>query len=398
MINLRKIFTGKVIKNLILGVLTNFISVIVLQLALLPKLNEIYGESYFGQILVILGVVNVIGVVVGNSGNNLRLVNYKSYKKMNLDNSDFDILVKKYSFFAFLLSVLLLSIITMDIYSAIIFSIVMLLIVYRSYLIVVFRENLNYVMIFLHAFIYSFGLFLGYLMIELISFWWVPYLLGEIFSILFLVKFTKFSNLKVFKLGNPEIESDYIRVILMFLILNLTVYLDRFILYPVLGSEEVTIIYVSSLIPKMLITGLSPVLGVVLSYISKLSTGAFRKYKPILLITSSLLIVFSFLISILFYHLLIPVLYSNVVSESSKYIVIISLSYSLILVSNILAPFILRYKNTKHNLQVQLIYFVVYLLLGIIGSFTMGLIGFAIALLVSSIIKLLVSIKKFIII
>lgn len=68
-------------KDFIYSILSNVLLMILLQLFLLPLYSKEHTTKEFGQFLLLLTLVNIISPILGNTLNNIRLINKK--KKNN---------------------------------------------------------------------------------------------------------------------------------------------------------------------------------------------------------------------------------------------------------------------------------------------------------------------------
>lgn len=384
----------KVLVDFLLNFIASLLTTGITQLLLFPWLSRIMSEEKYGLVLAIMGVVNTITGTVGGSLNNTRLIVNSEYDG-NAMKGDFNLLL------IFLSLLGLIAFLAYLFYQHIFgFTIVLLLSIlilaasFRNYGTVFYRLSLNYKKILLSSVIISAGSIAGMMIIyyfELSDLWYFPFLLGEIFGIVYILLSTKVlrEGCKFTKMKNRVIKIEIV-LLTTTLLSNVLTYLDRLVLLPLLGGEAVSIYTVASFLGKSFGTIMLPLAGVLLSYYAQKNYIMTKsKYWKINLMMFGLGIPF-FLISIFLSPVVTRWFYPTIVDDAIKYMVLANSSAIILTIANMTQPAVLKYASIKWQIIIQLIYAILYLGFGYFGSKLYGLMGFAVAALFASVIRLLV--------
>lgn len=381
----------KFISDVILNIFAAGVTAVILQFGVYPLLNKGLNPELFGEILVMMSVVNIVGVLLGNSLNNIRLIYDKEYKIEKI-NGDFLIIL----FFAVFLNLLIMSSIVFFLWSNesmfgnLLLILISVLTMLRAYLTVDYRLNLNYKKVLQHSLVYSLALLLGTFVLFITDIWQLVFFIGEFISFIFLLLTTNLfkESLKIsFKFKNTF--KQYILLSTSNLFGNILMYIDRIIIFPFLGGHQVAVFFTATVIGKL--SGLiqTPISGVVLSYLSnkseKLTLKAFWLVNLLILLFSSLAFIFTIIIS----KYLLSFLYSDLYLEASSILVIANLAAILLGSCSISQAIVLKYSATYFQILIQLAYGFVYIVGGLIMINSDGLEGFCIAVLVAAIFKFL---------
>ena len=176
----------------------------------------------------------------------------------------------------------------------------------------------------------------------------------------------------------------------------MTGYVDKLILYPMLGSAVVSIYYASTIFGKIIIQFLGPVNSVILSYLAKsdgVKKRTFIKYLALILGVAVIGFIFCMLIS----EFMLDLLYPNLKMDAMKFIPIATVTGLVNMVITAVSPFILRFKKITWQLVINITSTVLYLGFSLGFYFGFGLIGFYAGILVAYIIKLLILVLIFMI-
>lgn len=83
----------KIISDITLNILASVGPIFVLQFLILPLVASKINSDSYGQLLTIVGLMNLSAATLGNVLNNSRLINYKKYEELNIEG-DFNIILK----------------------------------------------------------------------------------------------------------------------------------------------------------------------------------------------------------------------------------------------------------------------------------------------------------------
>ena len=239
-----------------------------LQFLAYPIINQRVGNEAFGSILTIYTIITITSVVLGNTLNNIRLINMNLYKSNHYYWKFVLILLISILIESIALIIVFLyffNLNTIDIIFLILLNILMCL---RIYLNVFFRMTLKYNQILYIALIQFLGLLIGLLLYYLTQNWIVCFITSELFATIYTLVKLRGLTIGAYQSEDNNVVKDYVMLLSTNSLNNLNLYLDRLILLPIIGGTAVTISFLSTFIGKMLATFLYPINNVVLSHIS----------------------------------------------------------------------------------------------------------------------------------
>lgn len=378
----------KIINDVVLNIFASGIMVGILQILVYPFLNKLNNSDAFGEILITMAVVNIIGVLFGSSLNNIRLKYHNDYISNKL-NGDFSLLVLISTILNIIVTLTWLNVISeLTIWELITLVLVSVLTMLRAYMIFEYRVNLHYKKILQNGLVYSFGLVIGLVIVYITSVWQLVFLVAEVVSFVFLLLTTKVIREPILLTNRFKNTSiNFLYLALSNALTNILMYLDRLILYPILGAHQVAVFFAATIVGKASSFVLNPISGVVLSYLSRRKENISTK---IYLKVNILIMLFCLIVSILAVlssFLLLPLLYSDLYKDTLGILIVANISAVINASTSIPQTIVLKYSKTYHQISIQIIYTVLYLALGISFLHNWGLIGFCYGLLISSLIK-----------
>ena len=311
--------------DFLLNLLATFVSTGVMQLVLYPQLALHMDDEHYGGMLTAMGVVNILALSFGNNLCNARIVLNEKYKK--------DAIVGDFQLLALISVAVTVAVVCLsDIYfkwpAYILIGIAVLasVTVLKSYYLVTYRLSLNYrqnlwANIVMAAF-YVPGSFV------LIRYMPWPYVFA--LPCLAGIGYVACSS-DILK--EPFVRTTRFRestkvvtmLILSGIIGNLTMYLDRFIVYPILGGSSVSYYTIAAFFAKSLSMVLLPMTAVLLSYIAadkiRVSGKRFSFINLALLLLSALFL----LITITVGYYITAWLYPSLIDASRPYLLLASI-------------------------------------------------------------------------
>lgn len=389
MINIRKILS-----DVFYSLFSSAFPLILLQLFILPAVASSVSAEYNGLILTIISLITIFSSAFGNSLNNARLLTEKEIGKD--EKGDYNLLILFFSILNVIFLLIAIRVLNLDVEYT--FLIVLSSVVYMliQYYIVYYRIDINYQKVLISNIFLCIGYIIGFFIFKKTEIWILIYFLGYVFSLLYIlyqnplfkepIKITK--NFK-------KVVSVSSTLLLVTFVASLLNYIDRLILFPLLGGEMVSIYYSASLIGKLGGMVVSPINSVVLSYIVKIKEIKLKQFLSVLAILFVLIIVGYFL-SVLVAKPILYILYAQWASESMKYIPITTLTAMITIATTVLNPFILNWCHTKWQLVINITYLIAYLVLSFSLINLYGLYGFCIGFLFATIIKFVLMIFVFI--
>lgn len=378
----------QILNDFILNLIAVGLPLVVLQIIVLPFIAKFVSNDDYGYILTTVAMVNVIITATANILVNVRLLMNEEYKASKIEG-DFNFI---------LIIMCIINVVVMNIYSilyhesiqsmilTIIYSILYTM---QTYLTVGYRINLNYKKILYNSIIMTLGYIVGIIIFKVINYWQIIYILGMIFSIVYQLCTTKLMSepYKITKLF-PKTLNKTIILVITSLSISLMTYLDRLILYPILGGNDVAVYYVASLYGKLVCMILTPISSVLLSYYSKMNNINTKQFWFINIIVIVISIII-FIIGIFIAKPIIGIIYPGLINDAIKYLNIANLAAIINGISTIVQPVLLRFCNIKWQIVIQIIHISIY----IAGITTIvvntGLLGFCEVALAANFIRLL---------
>lgn len=384
---------SRVAKDFSLNILASLVITAVTQIIVYPWLAREYDAVLYGVILTIMGVGNTLVTTVGVSLNNTRLLMVTDYEETG-QTGDFMLLLTALNFVSLILFYIYIR--TTDI-SINTFTMVLLLMYIilgnaRGYGMVAYRLILDFRKNLLCSIFVAGGNITGVFLVVFAhqrALWPLIFVLGEGFGIAILLINTKILYEPLTRTTLFTKTSGELLILLVTtLIGNLLIYLDRILLLPILGGEAVSTYTTASFFGKCLGLLLTPMAGVLLSYYAQgdyaMTTKKFRGIN----ITVLLFAVGFFLISLLLSDPVTGLLYPTLIASARPFLLIANITMIIASVGNMTQPAVLKYAPTWFQIVIQLVYCLLYVGGGYIGSMYNGLQGFAIAALIAALFRL----------
>ncbi len=379
----------KILTDVLLNIFATLVCSIVLNFYVFPKLANIYNEVDNGNMLTIYGIISIGISALGNTLTSVRLLMNKNNDEKMLANGDFNIIILILSsigsLFIFIITYLAFDNTPITIIFILLTSFIG---IYRAYLIVSYRIELNFVKQLISNGFLAIGYILGVFFARDIKYWPVPFLMGESLSLLFSLFASKVTR-------EPfRISKNFKKVTKVFVLLCLTnligasiSYLDRFLINPLLGAENVSKFFVSSFWGRCLGPFIAPLSAVALSYLSKANIKINKKVFIILFVVGYIPILFMIAASLFIGPFFTKIFYGSYYESVKKYIFIASSGILLGYATDLVTPLIITSVDVKKILIVQIIYLLLYLIFAFVGAFYYHIIGFCFGLLFANICK-----------
>ncbi len=266
----------------------------------------------------------------------------------------------------------------------------------REYLIVSFRIHLNFKAIMYNNYLLGIGYIYGTYLFYLTGIWQYIFLLGYGFSLYYIIKKSDLilEPLVITKLFKKTTYNSVI-LLLSSLLKNVLNYADKLLIFPLLGPTAVSIYYTSTLIGKIMSMVITPINGVILSYLAKYENFSTKRFISILFATGIVGVVgyvFSILISPFVLHLLYPIW----ATDSLNYIYVTTATAIVGLIGSVVQPFVLKFTHMNWQLLINGSNVLVYVFFSILLYQQYGLMGFCIGILISNVYQLVLMIGIFV--
>jgi len=357
----------------------------VLQIVVTPLLNRLMGAEQLGNLLYITGLVAIICPSVGQALNTSRLV---VRRDCEVTNGDYDWLLLLFGVIgSFVALVMSRNSITNMAMAAGVF-IMFMLTVFRYYGDVEYRLNLNYRRYFIYYLLIGIGYLAGFGIYYVTGQWVWIYLTGEGAALVFVgitgKVFYNFWNRSRF--FSTALSRGFF-LMLSYLVTNTTLNIDRLVIRQVLGNEQVTWYYVTSLIGKTLVLLIAPINTIVISYLTKRKERLTRlQYGKAALAGGIVSFVF-FLACQVGTPLFVWLFYRNLYDSVKGIVTVVNLAQILGLYSAFLFILVLTFTDERWQLGIQLAHFGILLAVSIPAAKIYGLEGFAYASLGANILR-----------
>lgn len=365
-------------KNVLINIVSTGLLTGLTQLVVFPIISRMIDAEAFGIAVSLYGFNNLIVVFLGNTINNIRLI----YDDKVEEKGNFSVLLLFSLAASFLVSLILYSLYSSDpsfweLFILIVFTVLGTL---RSYLLVYFRLNLEYEKILYTNLAILLGYAIGMAIFFVVPFWGFIFLIGELLGVGYAVKVTPFLLEKPRKTENIFfLAKETVNLTFSNGVSNGLKYLDRFLITPVLGATSMSLYYSVSVFSKMINMVVIPFNNVLLSYINRMAVEEGRKYFLAINVASVILMIPTFIVLNLVTPFMLEILYPQFVEQAMPYIWIVNLANVFNLLTSISNPFILKLHQMKYQVNIQIIYGVVYVISAFYLSLQYGLMGFAVA-------------------
>ncbi|UPO98532.1 hypothetical protein MKD34_09625 (plasmid) [Cetobacterium somerae] len=379
------------------NIIASFIPILFLQFILLPIIGRKYDEATYGLMLTIISLVTLSTQSLSIALTNSRLLKNSEYTEKNTVG-DFNILLVAYC----MINSIVVSVGTY-LYEDKFNSLNILLVVFlsnlqliRKYTLVSFRLKINYTGILNSNIFLIIGYLIGVIVFIYTKKWEVVYIFGEMISLISILKRSNILSESYRKTILFKETFKHSSTILVASFLGTaSSYIDRLILFPILGGKIVTVYYVSSLLGKTLSLLIGPINNVLLTYISKMKKIEKNSFD-FLVIFSAILGGISYFIIIVVSKPLLKILYPLYVNEAMKLIYITTLTSIILMLSNVINPIIMKFCDIKWQMWINIFNNFNYIVLSLLLVKYYGIYGFCFAALMSSILKfiLMISIYK----
>ncbi len=380
----------KIVLDMLLNIIATALPTFVLQLLILPVLSKYMESSAYGLLVTILALLNVIPATMGNSLNNIRLIDNET-KYMQKQTADYNVI---------LLIMTGLNIIMVALFSLLydrqisfkslfLTLVVSVLWLYRDYHLVAFRMNINYLYIVITNLLMVLGYLLGFLLFKVTGCWQYIYIFGLLAALLFI--FSKSSLWREPLYISVRFRTISTQTVLLFfsnLLTRLTTYADKLLIFPLLGGTMVSIYYTATLFGKVVSMVITPVSSVMLSYLSKKRKKNNNTFW-LSFFSSAILCIAGYLVCIAISRPVLGLLYPQFVDSAMHYIMITTGTMVLTALITIVNPFVLRFFDMKWQVAINGAYALFYVGISfpLLGKY--GLYGFCVGTLSATIIKLI---------
>jgi len=377
----------KIFADMMLNICASAMPIVLLQLFILPGVARVLGDVQYGLMMTLVSLTSMVSLALGNTLNNVRLLKQNEYK-CEEQSGDFNYLLVALTLVNSLIIVLVTGLYTeWSVYQIVYTLLASIVMLYREYVSVWFRLQLDYKELFINSLVLLAGHVIGYFVFIAIGVWQAIYIVSYFLStvhILFKHNFVTEPWRKTPKF-HARIN-DSVTLSMATVLSSALSYIDKLFLFPLLGGAAVSVYYAATIIGKMSSMLVNPISSVMLSYIAKL-----QKFKRALFFKMLLLV--GLLSTVAYFFCLFvsePILnwlYPDWSAEALEIINITTATAMISLAISVLNPVILKFCSLNRQVTINFISLVLYSVLCPLLLKISGLAGFALGVLVSMSIK-----------
>lgn len=374
------------VKNTFYNLLATVLPTIMLQLVIYPLYSQIVSQEQYGSMITVISIITIFSMSVGNVLNNVRLLRQNEYLQKN-QSGDFLYLF----FIEIALAGVIITLILFRIYNIkdiVLTVIAMVIMALQSYAIVAFIQKLDYKKVLVNNIILLAGYFAGFIICLVFQGkWQFIYIIGNLFSVIYIQKESHIltegcSKTVLYK----ETRNKTISLTAAGLIASGNNYLDRVLIEPMLGSEAVTIYYISTLVGKMVGQVISPINSILLAYLSKEKEVRPNLERLIIWVSWAIAAV-GYIGCILVSNFVLKILYPDYCEEAGYYVVINTLAAMIYNCNVLLAPFLLKWCSSVWQVLINIVSLASMVLFSVLGYKVNGLFGYSMGILVNTAMK-----------
>ncbi|MDB2091680.1 MULTISPECIES: lipopolysaccharide biosynthesis protein [Clostridium] len=393
MMNKKGINIKLIAGDMLLNIVATILPILILQFIILPLLAGSYGQEEYGLILTLISLITLSVQSFSIALSNSRLLMNNEYKDLNI-KGDFNILLILYS----ILNIIFVTIGTYIYEGTFNFKSIVLIIILsviqltRRYLLVAFRLNISYKKILYNNIILGIGYGIGFVIFWFFKSWQIIYITGELISLIYIIRRSDliYEPLKKTQLFQKTTKQSLVLLGASFLGTAIT-YIDKLLLYPILGPKMVTVYYVSTLFGKTVSMLVGPINNVILTYLSKMRKFKNKSFK-LILISLTIVGIFAYISILVISSPILGVLYPDYAEEAMKIIYITTLGAIINMMSNVINPVIMKFCNISWQMWVNVANIIVYVIFSLCLVKSFGIYGFCISALMAAIVKLVLMI------
>jgi len=379
------------IGDFVYKLMANVLTTVFRNLLVLPVLASIFSLTEYGNLITAIGVITTIAAGLGNSLLSTRLVMDADYRKENIEG-DFNSICIGVSFVSVPFVILIHFMFpNFDFFQLVLVGVILFAETFVGYHSGWFILRQEYRRLLVYTVIGGAGYIVGLLLAKVTGYWSFAYLICDMVSMSFLIKYSPLvKEMYGFTKKRKKMLGKYMILIITTIIANAISYLDRLFLYPVIGSDAVSVYTTASIFGKVFSLISLPVSSILLGYYAaeRLKLDV-KKYWTVNIATLSVLAIFIILTQI-FGIWFTGLLYPSIIEQAKPYIMIANISSAIAASAQITRSAALKYAKIYWVMIIQVIYASTYLGFGYLGLMSDGLRGFSYAVLAANIIQILV--------
>lgn len=372
------------------NILASLVVTFTLQILVYPLMARSVSVNEYGLVLTVMGIVNTIVVALGNTLNNIRLVQNQVYESIG-EQGDFNIILILISTLgAISLIIIMMAFKYIGLLDITLLTLTVIFGILKSYYLVGYRLKLNFTFNLYCNLVITIGYIIGVLLFYITKTWILIFLTGEIFGCIFLFFTTEFLKepIRITSIFKQTI-SKYMMLIVTGAIATALTYMDRLIIFPLLGGAAVSTFTVASFFGKSIGLVMIPIAGVLLGYYAQ---SDFKFTRKRFWVINFYVLIFSTLflgISLVAAYWFTGVLYPTLIEAAKPYIFIANLASIIGVASSMVQPAVLKFAPMFWQIIIQVVYSILYIGVGVFMLKVYGIYGFCIAIILSNTVRLI---------
>lgn len=389
MINLRLFILNKkkFMNALFINTMSFAIYIIAQQLLFMPLMGRWLDHKVFADFVVYIAVFSIASNALGGE---LGIVNQVDE---NSRETNFKHILKGVSIISSIITFIVLLALGFAFVDALLLSVVIIIANYRLYAGGYFRKKKQFRNVLIQNILYLLGMGIGLIAFYYCRVIWLPSLLAEVASIPFSIFQSDLAH-DVRKRPDSHQIKRFFSFSFISLLNNLITYLDKIILYPILGPLAVDIYYSTTAMSKVANMIVNPLHSVLLSWI--------RNKDKQIIIRRFILIswpaaVASAIICIPLTYIALNILYPQFSEYAMPIILPVSIALGASIGSALLKSLLLKFSGNKKLMKIYIAYFLFFLVFGVISSSIWGIVGFCYSIAATKTIlylEFIISLKK----
>ena len=370
-----------------LNILASALLTGVIQLIVYPGLSRMIQPDEYGLLLTTMAVVNVIGSSLGGSLNNTRILLQGDYDREGVIG-DYNMIFATLAMATVPLTAAALAITGLtsgvNLFGSVIVAV---LVLWRAYYSASFRIRIDYRKNLISSAVSVTGYALGMLLARTTGYWSLAFIAGELFACIYIALTGHIVRESMRRTGLlVHTLRKYAFLFTGTVLGALNLYLDRFLVYPILGASEVSTYVVASFLGKSVGLLMGPVAGVLLTYYAKasvLSRTQFLRQLGLVAAASGV----GYALILLVGQPVTVLLYPGIAEAAMPYLAIANLASITFVAGNMIHPSVLSFCDSRWQPAIQGGYLLAYLGFGVAGAYAAGLWGLCWAVLAVNVVR-----------
>lgn len=362
-------------RDFALNILASALLTGVTQLFVYPGLSRMIQPGEYGVLLTTMAIVNVIAASLGGSLNNTRILLQREYDRQGAVG-DYNIIFVALVATAVPLTVVVLAIGGLATGADLVGSaVIAALVLWRAYYSASYRIRIDYTKNLLSSVISAVGYGLGLALARATGQWTLAFIMGELFACTY-IAFT--GHIVRESTGRTDLMGHTLRKYMLLFsgtaLGSLSLYMDRLLVYPMLGGSEVSTYTVASFLGKSAGLLMGPIAGVLLTYYAKattLSRAQFVRQVGVMVVTAAS----AYALILLIGKPITVALYPTIAASAMPYFAVANLASIVFVAGNMIQPSVMRFCDLKWQPTIQGAYLISYVVLGVLGTHFHGLWG-----------------------